>query len=120
MQALYSSSILILIQLLEAIGITVIVGGFVVATRDYVTGLRQRSAHEAYLDYRRRSVRGLILGLEFLVAADIIKTVTVDYSLNSVLILGLVILIRSVLVFALHIEVEGKVPWASGGESSGP
>ena len=48
--------------------------------------------HSAYLAYRRRSVRGLILGLEFLVAADIIRTIIIDYTLNSLLMLGLIVL----------------------------
>jgi uncharacterized membrane protein len=100
-----------LVHLLEAIGIAVILGGFVVATIVYLRHMRRWTTQVAYRDYRRRSVRGLILGLEFLVAADIIKTVAVDYTLNSVLMLGLIILFRSFLVFTLHLEIEGRLPW---------
>lgn len=73
-------------------------------------------AHGSYALYRRQSVQGLILGLAFLVAADIIKTITVDYSVNSVLMLGLIILIRSFLAVALHLETEGRLPWDRGRE----
>ena len=100
-----------LVHALEAIGILVILGGFLHATWVYLAHVRQRTTHESYLDYRRRSVRGLILGLEFLVAADIIKTVAVDYTMESVMMLGLIILIRTLLVFALHLEIEGRFPW---------
>ena len=101
-----------LVHVLEGVGVAVIIGGFLLATAFFLKRFRHQTTHEAYLEYRRRSVRGLILGLEFLVAADIIKTITVDYSLNSVIMLGLIILIRSFLVFALHLEIEGRLPWA--------
>ncbi|MCA1780189.1 MAG: DUF1622 domain-containing protein [Xanthomonadaceae bacterium] len=102
-----------LILVVESIGIAVILGGFVVATVVYLMHARRWTTHHGYLDFRRRSVRGLILGLEFLVAADIIRTVVVDYSLESVLTLGLIIVVRSFLVFSLHLEIEGRMPWAS-------
>jgi uncharacterized membrane protein len=111
MAARFFEVVTFLVHLLEAIGIAVILGGFVVATIVYLKHMRRWTTQVAYRDYRRRSVRGLILGLEFLVAADIIKTVAVDYTLNSVLMLGLIILFRSFLVFTLHLEIEGRLPW---------
>ena len=109
------------IHLLEAVGVLVIVGGFVGATLFLPRDLRRRStAQKCYLLYRRRSVQGLILGLEFLVAADIIKTITVDYSLDSVLTLGLIILIRSFLVVTLQLEIEGRLPWQRAEETDEP
>ncbi|WP_149194850.1 DUF1622 domain-containing protein [Luteimonas suaedae] len=101
----------ILIQVLEGVGAAVIVAGFVFATVLWPRELRRLGGHGAYLSYRRHSVRGLILGLEFLVAADIIRTVTIDYTLDSLFMLGLMVLIRAFLVFALHLEVEGRLPW---------
>jgi hypothetical protein len=53
----------------------------------------------------------LLLGIEVLVAADLIKTVAVDASLQNVAILGLIVLIRTFLSFSLEIEMEGVVPW---------
>lgn len=97
---------------LEAVGMAVIMGGFVLATVIWLMNIRSRSTHQAYVEYRRRSVRGLILGLEFLVAADIIKTVAIEYTMESVLMLAVIILIRTMLVFALHLEIEGRFPWA--------
>ena len=110
-----------LIIVVESIGILVMLAGFVIAAVIYVLHAHKWSTHHAYVDFRRRSVRGLILGLEFLVAADIIRTVVVDYSLQSVATLGLIILIRSFLVFSLHLEIEGRLPWHNPpGESSSP
>lgn len=115
MLELFFDIVNIIVHVLEAVGVIVILGGFVHASFIFVKYVRFRTTHEAYVDYRRRSVRGLILGLEFLVAADIIKTVTVDYSMESVVMLGLIILIRTLLVFALHLEIEGRFPWVRAG-----
>lgn len=112
MESVFVEAVDYIVLLLEAIGIAVILGGFVVSTFVYLMHFQQWTTHHAYRAFRRRSVRGLILGLEFLVAADIIKTVSVDYTLESVLLLGLIILFRTFLVFALHLEVEGRLPWS--------
>ncbi len=96
---------------IELVGVGVILAGFIVSTVYWLRGLGRIDTHTAYLAYRRRSVRGLILGLEFLVAADIIRTIIIDYTLDSLLMLGLIVLIRSFLVFALHLEIEGRLPW---------
>jgi uncharacterized membrane protein len=53
----------------------------------------------------------MLLGLDFLVAGDIIRTVTVTHSITGVLSLGLIVLIRTLLVFTIHLEVEGRWPW---------
>jgi len=99
------------IHALEVIGVAVMLGGFVFATLRWPFELRQRGGHQAYRAYRKHSVRGLILGLEFLVAADIIRTIVVEYSVDSLLMLAVMVLIRSFLVFALHLEIEGRLPW---------
>ncbi|WP_376689916.1 DUF1622 domain-containing protein [Wenzhouxiangella sp. EGI_FJ10409] len=103
---MFREAVQFLIYLLEGIGILVIVAGFLVATLMWLRHLLDRSMHQNYVAYRRQSVRGLILGLEFLVAADIIKTVAVDYTLDSVLMLGMIVLIRSFLVYTLHLEMR--------------
>jgi uncharacterized membrane protein len=61
--------------------------------------------------YRRQLGRSIILGLEFLIAGDIIRTVIVADTLANVAILGIIILIRTFLSFTLHLEVEGHWPW---------
>ncbi len=111
MHSLFSDAIRALILGIELVGVAVILAGFIVSTVYWLRGLGRVDTHAAYLAYRRRSVRGLILGLEFLVAADIIRTIIIDYTLDSLLMLGLIVLIRSFLVFALHLEIEGRLPW---------
>ena len=64
-----------------------------------------------YRQFRQDLGRGILLGLEFLVAADIIRTVAVAPTLESVLVLGLIVLIRTFLSFALQLEVDGHLPW---------
>lgn len=103
---MYREAIEFLIHLLEGFGIVVIIGGFIIATVVWLRNFTSVPMHENYVAYRRQSVRGLILGLEFLVAADIIKTVAVNYSVESVLMLGMIVLIRSFLVYTLHLEMR--------------
>jgi uncharacterized membrane protein len=66
---------------------------------------------ELYDTYRRQLSRGILLGLEFLVAADIIGTVAVEPTYRSVGVLGLIVLIRTFLSFTLEVEIAGRWPW---------
>lgn len=96
----------------EVAGVAVIVLGAAVAVAD---GLRQlASGSHRRPDYRRfRSTlaRGILLGLEFLVAADIIGTVAVEPTLENLYVLGLIVLIRTFLSISLELEIEGRWPW---------
>jgi uncharacterized membrane protein len=65
----------------------------------------------AYRVVRTVFGRSILLGLEFLVAADIIRTVAVEPSLQNVLVLGLIVLIRTLLSFSLQAEIDGTLPW---------
>ena len=98
---------------IEALGVLVIVGGILIATVQFVRRLRP-NAELAYRSYRRQLARSIILGLEFLIAGDIIRTVVVENTLENVTVLGLIIIIRSFLSMALHLEVEGRWPWQKG------
>jgi uncharacterized membrane protein len=55
--------------------------------------------------------RALLLGLEFLIAGDIIRTVVVAPTLQNVMVLGMIVLIRTFLSLSLQLEIEGKLPW---------
>jgi uncharacterized membrane protein len=76
-----------------------------------VQKFKRQSEKEIYNKYRHQLARGILLGLEFLVAADIIHTVAVDLSFTSVGILAAVVLIRTFLSFTLEMEISGKWPW---------
>jgi uncharacterized membrane protein len=68
---------------------------------------------EAFRIVRTVFGRSILLGLEFLVAADIIRTVAVQPSLENVAVLGLIVLIRTFLSFSLEVEIDGRWPWQS-------
>ena len=94
----------------EVAGIAVLgvgfITGFVLAARNLLRGERH-----VYAMIRSYFGRSILLGLEILVAADLIRTVAVDTTLENVLVLGLIVLIRTFLSFSLEIEIEGIVPW---------
>jgi uncharacterized membrane protein len=96
----------------EGLGAAVLLGGLfvsvVLAARAY------RLSHDGRTAYKvlRESFGGIILlGLEILVAADLVRTVAVAPTMENVIILGIIVLIRTVLSFSLEIEIEGVAPW---------
>jgi uncharacterized membrane protein len=97
---------------IEAVGVAIIAGGTVSAL---VTALRRQFAgvdkEEVYYEVRQTLGRAILIGLEFLVAADIIHTVAVELNLNTVGVLALVVLIRTFLSFTLEVELTGRWPW---------
>lgn len=93
---------------LEAIGVLVILIGSVLALIRYIPRLRDTNSYKAL---REELGRVILLGLEVLVAADIIGTVTADATLQSVVILGMIVLVRTFLSLSIQVEIEGKVPW---------
>jgi uncharacterized membrane protein len=100
-----------LATVLELCGIAVIVIGVILATAGYLRDLRGDRRKQAYESYRANLGRGILLGLELLVGADIIATVTAPLTFESVGLLGLVVLIRTFLSFSLETEIEGAWPW---------
>ena len=96
---------------IESVGVLIIVVGALVSSAAFIRSFRKAPAGMAYKNYRRQLGRSIILGLEFLIAGDIVRTVIVADTLENVAILGLIILIRSFLGVTLHLEVEGRWPW---------
>ncbi|WP_438952003.1 DUF1622 domain-containing protein [Porticoccus sp.] len=96
---------------IEAAGVLVVMVGSVLSTTAFLRCYRHQPEGVAYRVYRRQLGRSIILGLEFLIAGDIIRTVIVETSLENVAVLGLIILIRTFLSLTLHLEIEGRWPW---------
>ena len=93
----------------EVVGVAIISIGGVYAL---LHGFRNFAHPAGYFDVVRREFgRPLILGLEILVAADIITTITVEPTLESVGVLGILVAVRIALSFSLDIEIDGMVPW---------
>jgi uncharacterized membrane protein len=105
----------LLSAVIELAGIVAIAVGGVIATAGFARALlRGHLFRSAYHQYRRGLGRSILLGLEFLVAADIIRTVTVDMSLESLAALGLLIVLRTFLSITIEVETEGQWPWDRG------
>jgi len=96
---------------IEAVGVLVVIVGSCISSIVFIRTFRNLPEGIAYRTYRRQLGRSIILGLEFLIAGDIIRTVVVADTIENVAILGLIILIRSFLSVTLHLEVEGRWPW---------
>jgi uncharacterized membrane protein len=97
---------------IEICGIAIIVLGTLGATIAVLWQfLHRRPGEEVFGLYRSNLGRAILLGLEFLVAADIINTVAIEPSLQSLLILGGIVFIRTFLSFSLEVEIEGRWPW---------
>lgn len=96
---------------LEIAGVLIIVVGVMLATFIFIRQGSRCGWREAYESYRANLGRGILLGLELLVGADIIATIIAPLTLESVGLLGLVVLIRTFLSFALETEIEGVWPW---------
>ncbi|WP_409483356.1 DUF1622 domain-containing protein [Arsenicicoccus dermatophilus] len=108
----------------EIAGSGVLVAGLVLATLIAVRVLLvTRDGRRAYRLFREAFGGGILLGLEILVAADLVRTVAVEPTLRSVATLGLIVLIRTFLSFSLEIEIDGVPPWkralVSGAEVTG-
>ncbi|MFN2517430.1 MAG: DUF1622 domain-containing protein [Jatrophihabitantaceae bacterium] len=95
---------------IDAAGVAIIVIGASLAT--IMAANRARvGAIDTYRRYRQQLGRSILLGLELLVAADIIRTVAVTPTLASVVVLGAIVLIRTFLSFSLELEITGRWPW---------
>lgn len=99
-----------IIQIVEATGIVVILIGGIYASVKFLLDTWNKTPG-AYEVLRRRLGQAIILGLEFLVAGDIIFTVTLKADVQSVLGLGLLIIIRTFLSFSLQFELQNRLPW---------
>lgn len=98
-------------KLIDAVGVTVIAVGALISGAGAVLRLSRREP--AYRPFREQLGSSILLGLEFLVAADIIRTVAVTPEPKTVAVLGGIVLIRTFLSYSLQLEVTGYWPWQS-------
>lgn len=95
----------------EAAGVVVLVTGTILAFASAAPAVFKGDVVEAYLRVRQMMGRAVLLGLEILIIADIVQTISIDPTLESAATLGLVVLVRTFLSFSLEIELDGIVPW---------
>jgi uncharacterized membrane protein len=100
--------------LIELLAVAIIVTAIVYASvRAALEGTNRETFNKAYDEYKVRLGRSLLLGLEILIAADVIRTVALEPTLTSVAVLGILIVIRTFLSWSLILEMEGRWPWQS-------
>ena len=99
-----------LVRVIESVGAAIMVVGGLAAFVQYARTVR-RGAAAAYVELRGNVGRVILLGLEVLIIADIIRTIIVDPTLESVGVLGIIVIIRIMLSFSLEVEIDGMWPW---------
>ena len=102
----------LVVQSIELVGVTIIAMGSAITLALFLIALIKRaSVEEAIARFRSDLGRSILLGLEFLVAADIISTVVIELTLESVAALAGIVFIRTLLSFSLEAEIDGRWPW---------
>lgn len=117
----FKSTVDVISKVIDGAGVLVVVTGLLIATGVYVLSLRDRDRSQtAYRAYRQQVGKSILLGLEFLVAADIIRTVAVAPTFAGVGVLAIVVAVRTFLSFALDVELSGTWPWQTKPKPSRP
>lgn len=97
-------------KIMESIGVLAILFGSLFALGKYLLTANKADAM-GYLGLRQSLGKAILIGLEILIAADIMSTVVTEPTLKSVSILGLIVIIRTFLSLSLQVEIDGKFPW---------
>ena len=104
----------------EVAGVAILVLGSLLAFVSAALGLRGGGGRAAYQRARQGVGRAILLGLEVLIIADIVLTITIDRTFDSAITLGIIVLVRTFLSFSLEIELEGTLPWRRGATEKRP
>ncbi len=117
----YEEAISHVVRSVEATGVVVmVVGGFVAMCAAVPDAFDAGRRADAYQRLRRNLGRVILLGLEILIVGDIVRTVVVEPTLDGVLVLGIIVIIRIALSFALEVEIDGRWPWQNERDASAP
>lgn len=96
---------------MELLGVSVIAWGIVMGITRAVRSIGKETGKHIYTHVQEEIGRSILLGLEILIAVDIVRTVTTELSFESTINLGLIVLIRILLSITLQVEIENKFPW---------
>lgn len=114
----YKHFIELVVKFIELAGVLAILGGLLFATAIFlIKWIKEKDLVHGYRAYRQNIGRSILLGLEFLVAGDIIRSIAVPPTLNSVVELVIIILIRTFLAIELEMEIKGRWPWQEKGSA---
>ena len=97
-------------DIVEIMGVLTIFSGAVYSLLVFLISISKKKSN-SYAQFRQSLGKSILLGLEILIAADIMATVVSDPTLKSVYILGLIVMIRTFLSLSIQVEVEGRFPW---------
>ena len=95
----------------DTFGVALMLIGVILATIWFLKNVAKHGMKDSYILYRTSVGKAILLGLEFLVAGDIIRTVAVSPTALNVAVLGGIVLIRTFLSMALQLEIDGRLPW---------
>jgi uncharacterized membrane protein len=108
----YHDLVTYVVKAVEVVGVAIMViggsGAFIAAIPASLDADRRRGS---YQQLRRNLGRSILLGLEVLILADIIRTIVVDQTFQSVVVLGVIVIVRIVLSLSLEVEIDGTWPW---------
>ncbi len=120
----YEDTISDAVRVVEAAGAAImVVGGFGAFVVFVARAMSPQGRSGSYEALRRNLGRAILLGLEVLIVADIVRTIVVDPTFESVTVLGAIVVIRILLSFSLEVEIDGMWPWNHwrlGGEGGRP
>jgi uncharacterized membrane protein len=105
-------------DLIEIAAVIIIAVGVLAALIGGIVSTIRENGKSGFATFRRLMARGLLIGLDLLIAADIIRTVTLDPTLENVAALGLLVLIRTFLTWTLLVETDGRWPWQQAATST--
>jgi uncharacterized membrane protein len=110
----YSDVMEAVAKAVEVVGVLILVVGSLASFVPYLRAVAAGTGRSAYRPLRNDLGRAILMGLEILIVADIIQTITVDLTLLNATTLGVIVLVRTFLSFSLEIELEGVPPWRRG------
>ncbi len=103
------------VRVVEAVGAgLMVIGGAAALIAAVPAAVDPTRRASAYQTLRRNLGRVILLGLEILIIGDIVRTIVVEPTISGVLVLGIIVVIRIVLSFALEVEIDGRWPWSQG------
>ena len=109
----------LVVKTFEVAGVAILAVGSIAALVGAAMSVSRGERASAYKRARHDVGRAILLGLEVLIIADIVQTITVDPTLESAVTLALIVVVRTFLSFSLEIELDGTVPWRKGRRGEG-